>query len=218
MKRIFLLDSSGSMHTRINDTIGGFNSFVDDQKKDGGTLSLYTFSDIVKNVYMDVPIDEVKPLTVDDYKPSGNTALYDAMGHILNEYQGSEGTFVIMTDGEENSSRKYTHAHVKDLVKLSKLTIIYAGADIEDAKQLNIDTTFKYNGNRTPEMFRLLSQTVSCSPGPSASDIPVSADKTLQQEQDHLLPEKPRGGMSERNSETVQKDVCPPSCKRALSL
>lgn len=165
MKRIFLLDSSGSMYERIDDTIGGFNAFVDEQKKDGkgGTLSLYTFSDHMKNVYKDTPIDEVQPMTTETYRPRGNTALYDSMGQILNEYEDSEGIFVIMTDGEENASKKYTHAHVKDLVKRSKLTIIYAGADIEDARSLNVPTVFGYNGARTPDMFRLLSQTVSAS-------------------------------------------------------
>lgn len=165
MKRIFLLDSSGSMYTRIGDTIGGFNAFVEEQKKDGngGTLSLYTFSDLIQNVYKDTPIAEVQPLTVEFYKPRGNTALYDSMGQILNEYVDSEGIFVIMTDGEENASSKYTHAHVKDLVKRSKLNIIYAGADIEDAKSLHVPTVFGYDGARTPDMFRLLSQTVSVS-------------------------------------------------------
>lgn len=163
MKRIFLLDSSGSMYERINDTIGGFNAFVEEQKESGqgGTLSLYTFSDTLKNVYRDIPIDEVNPLTRETYKPHGNTALYDAMGQILNDYQDSDGTFVIMTDGEENSSRRYTHAHVSDLVKRSKLNIIYAGADISDAQSLNIHTVFNYTGHRTPETFRLLSQAVT---------------------------------------------------------
>ena len=150
------------MAPRVDDTIGGFNSFVNDQKEFGGTLSLYTFSDRLHCVYLNVPIDDVKLLTKKDYIPIGNTALYDAMGEILNKHD--EGKFVILTDGEENSSRKYTKAHVKDLIKRSKLEIIYAGADIEDAAELDIQTTYHYDGHATPDMFRLLSQTVSPKP------------------------------------------------------
>ena len=157
MKRVFLLDKSGSMEPRIADTLGGFNSFVNEQKQFGGTLTLYTFSDRISCVYRDVPIDYVKPL--EDYVPSGNTALYDAMGEILNTHE--EGTFAIMTDGEENASRKYTKAHVKDLIKRSKMNVIYFGADIEDANDMGIHNAHYYDGNNTPETFRMLSQEVS---------------------------------------------------------
>lgn len=161
MKRVFLLDKSGSMCPRVSDTIGGFNSFVDEQKKEGGTLSLYTFSDYVQCVYKDKPIEEIEEMKEEDYRPLGNTALYDAMGEILNSH--NDGTFVILTDGEENSSRTYTKKHVKDLISRSNLKIIYAGADIEDAKDMGISNTHHYDGARTPQTFRLLSQEVSYS-------------------------------------------------------
>lgn len=157
MKRVVLLDKSGSMESRISDTLGGFKTFVDDQKQLGGTLSLYTFSDSMNCVYRDVPIEEVNPLV--DYKPSGNTALYDAMGEILNTHE--DGTLAVITDGEENASKTYTRAHVKDLIKRSRMNVIYFGADIDDAVELGIKNTHHYDGARTPEMFRMLSQEVS---------------------------------------------------------
>lgn len=159
-KIIFLLDKSGSMYERIDDTIGGFNAFVEDQKQFGGTLSLYTFSDSLHCMYRNVSIDNVSILTRKDYVPHGNTALYDAIGEILNMHD-DEGKFVILTDGQENSSRRYTKAHVKDLIKRTKLEVVYAGADIDDARDLNIHTAYHYDGHATPDMFRLLSQTVS---------------------------------------------------------
>lgn len=159
MERVFLLDKSGSMHTRVSDTIGGFNSFVSEQVKDGGTLSLYTFNDRLKCEYTNVPISDVTLMKESDYTPCGNTALYDAMGEVLNKHDS--GTLVVMTDGEENASRKYTKAHVKDLVKRSNMNIIYAGADIDDAVDLGVHSVHHYDGQRTPEMFRLLSQEVS---------------------------------------------------------
>ena len=145
------------MGTRIADTIGGFNSFVNDQKKSGGTLSLYTFSDTMTCVFRDVPIEDVKPL--EDYVPYGNTALYDAMGEILNTHE--DGILAVLTDGEENSSHTYTKAHVKDLIKRSRMNVIYFGADIDDAKELGIRNAHHYDGSNTPETFRVLSQEVS---------------------------------------------------------
>ena len=159
MKRVFLLDKSGSMEPRIDDTVGGFNSFLDEQKKDGGALTLYTFSDKLTCEYRDKDIGDVSPMKRTDYIPGGNTALYDAMGEILNTHD--EGTFVILTDGEENSSRKYTKAHVKDLITRTKMTVIYAGADINDAAELGVHSVHHYDGHRTPEIFRLLSQELS---------------------------------------------------------
>lgn len=159
MNRVFLLDESGSMYERKSDAIGGFNSFLDEQKKEPGTISLYTFNHKLTCVYKDVPIDEAPPLTMDSYHPKGNTALYDAMGEILKQHE--TGVLVVLTDGEENSSRKYTKLHIKDLVSQSKLNIIYAGVDLEDAKDIGIRNSIFYNGANTPETCRLLSSMAS---------------------------------------------------------
>ncbi len=159
--RVFLLDKSGSMDSVLDDTIGGFNSFVREQIPLGGTLTLYTFSDSCTCEYRDVPIGEVNLLSRNTYVPNGNTALYDAMGQILKDYMGKEGSFVILTDGQENSSRKYTKSHVKDLVELSKLDVMYVGVDLESAHDMGIKHTIEYDSCRTPELFRLVSESVS---------------------------------------------------------
>ena len=161
MARIFLLDKSGSMDAVLDDTIGGFNSFVREQVPLGGTLTLYTFSDSCKCEFRDVPIDQVNPLCRDTYIPQGNTALYDAMGKILKDYEGQEGTFVILTDGQENFSRKYTKSHVKDLIAVSKLNVMYVGVDIDAATDMGIRNTVEYDAARTPDIFRLVSESVS---------------------------------------------------------
>ena len=160
--RIFLLDKSGSMEMQLEDTIGGFNAFVRDQIPLGGTLSLYTFSDSCKCKYKDVPIEEVKLLTKDTYIPDGSTALYDAMGKILKDYANvEEGTFVVLTDGQENSSKHFTKNHVKDLIEMSKLDVIYVGVDLNDAVDMGIHSTLAYEGARTPDIFRSVSESVS---------------------------------------------------------
>ena len=159
-KRVFLLDKSGSMESCIDDTIGGFNAFVREQIPLGGDLSLYTFSDTWKCEYKDKPIDEVPFLSKDTYVPGGSTALYDSMGHILKTHK-HVGTFVVMTDGQENSSKRYTKSHVKDLIEMSNLDVIYVGCDIEDATDMGITNTMFYNGANTPEVLRNVSQSVS---------------------------------------------------------
>ena len=158
--RTFLLDKSGSMESTLDDTIGGFNSFVREQIPLGGTLSLYTFSDTCTCEYKDKPIEEVPLLTRETYVPGGSTALYDSMGVILRERP--TGTFVILTDGQENTSKKYTKAHVKDLIRMSPdLGVIYVGVDIDDATDLGIENTLHFDPEKTPEMFRLVSESVA---------------------------------------------------------
>lgn len=173
--RIFLLDRSGSMESVLDDTIGGFNSFVREQVPYGGTLTLYTFSDRCKCEYRDTPIDQVPFLTRETYVPSGNTALYDSMGTILKDYQGKEGSFVILTDGQENSSRTYTKQHVKDLIELSKLDVMYVGVDIDSATEMGIHNTVSYDSARTPQLFKLVSQSVSASVERQTQSQPVDS-------------------------------------------
>jgi hypothetical protein len=163
-RRTFLLDKSGSMDSILDDTIGGFNSFVRSQIHLGGTLSLYTFSDECTCEYKDKPIVEVPMLTRETYVPGGSTALYDSMGHILSEKPSITGTFVILTDGQENMSKKYTKAHVKDLIEFSSskdLNVMYVGVDIEDAVEMGIENTLHFDTMRTPDIFRSVSESVS---------------------------------------------------------
>lgn len=156
MKVAFLLDKSGSMHPQSDDAIGSFNAFVKNQP-DGTELSLWTFSNDLQCVFKDTPVRDVKPITPDDYRPSGGTALYDAMGEVLQGLSAGD-LMVVLTDGEENSSSQYTKQQVKDLIELSKVDVIYAGVDLDDAKELGIQRVFKYDGTNTPDIMTTLSQ------------------------------------------------------------
>lgn len=178
--RVFLLDKSGSMYSVIDDTIGGFNAFVDEQKSLGGNLSLYTFSDRCTCEYRDVPISEVNPLNRENYVPNGNTALYDSMGKILKDYAGKEGIFVILTDGQENASRKFTKAHVKDLIEASKLEVIYIGVDLDSAADMGIENTVKYESAKTPDIFRIVSQSVSANVERQTQSQPVDSADSIE--------------------------------------
>jgi hypothetical protein len=126
-------------------------------------MSLYTFNDKCQCVYKDVPIEKVEALSMKNYVPYGSTALYDAMGEVLKTYLDTPGTLVVLTDGQENSSSMYTKSHVKDLITVSKLDVIYVGVDIDDANELGIKTTLEYDRENTQGMFRHVSESVTVS-------------------------------------------------------
>jgi uncharacterized protein YegL len=112
-----ILDASGSMAPITNDTVGGFNKFLEDQKAEKGeaVLSLTIFNTEAKVVHDCVPINSVPPLNGKTYNCNGGTALFDAVGMTIDkvgeklaamkeEDRPSKVLFVIITDGEENSS------------------------------------------------------------------------------------------------------------------
>lgn len=133
MNRIFILDRSGSMESCIDDTIGGFNSFVRDQKSLGGTLSLFLFDHELLKLYDNMDIYSVENLTNNTYVPHGSTALFDAIGSVLTTMElNDKTTVIILTDGCENSSVHYSKKAVKDLVDMNTkngVTFLYLGAN-----------------------------------------------------------------------------------------
>ena len=164
MDRVFLLDRSGSMESCRQDTIDGFNAFIESQRQSGGTMTLCLFDDKFETVYEKTPIEDVPELTEDTFVPRGGTALLDAMGQVLKMDLSDDAVIIILTDGDENSSRTYTSAHVKDLVNLKPWKFVYLGANqdaVLAARNMGINTSLDYDVNRTPELFRALSQTVS---------------------------------------------------------
>lgn len=127
---IVILDKSGSMSIIKNDAIGGFNEFVESQKKEPGTanVTLVLFNHEYQLVYEGVDIQKVEILSEATYVPSGNTAMNDAIGKTINqvgtrlsntpEDQKPEKVLIcILTDGEENASREYTQSQIAELVK-----------------------------------------------------------------------------------------------------
>ena len=148
---VFILDRSGSMSPLRDDTIGGFNTMIEQQKKSGGEVYVSTvmFSDNSEVVHDRVRLAEIKPLTRDDYSPVGCTALLDAVGnavkHIANihKYARTEDVpaktlFVITTDGMENASRQFSHKDVKRLIEKQKegsgWEFLFIGANIDSVE------------------------------------------------------------------------------------
>jgi uncharacterized protein YegL len=111
----FVLDSSGSMHSIADDTIGGFNAFLDEQRAEPGTatVSLFDFDADVSRVYRGKDLQEAEDLSLKTYRPGGQTALHDAMlrgitdtERLLTEREADPETVVVvvLTDGRENAS------------------------------------------------------------------------------------------------------------------
>ena len=155
---VFILDKSGSMSGKEEDTIGSFNSTIKEHIKNENDVLVTTvlFSSNQKMIHDRLKINDVKPLDEKQYKVDGCTALIDAMGdtiaHIKNihKYQRKEDIpahtiFVIITDGMENASHKYSSDDVKKLVEQQKEAgweFIFLGANIdsvETARKLSID-------------------------------------------------------------------------------
>ena len=139
----FLLDRSGSMQSIREDTIGGFDAFIAEQRTQPGDcrVTLAQFDDRYDVVYSDLPIAEVPGLQL---QPRGTTALLDAIGRLVTDAgerlaalteADRPGTVIvgIMTDGHENASKEWSHAAVKSLIQQQTQTygweFLYMGAD-----------------------------------------------------------------------------------------
>ena len=126
---VFIIDRSGSMSGFEKDTIGGFNSTVEKQKTQEGTVYVSTvlFANRSEVLHDRVTVDKIAPMTENDYQVGGCTALLDAIGdaihHIgnIHKYARPEDVpehtvFIITTDGMENASHRYSSRKVKEMI------------------------------------------------------------------------------------------------------
>lgn len=158
-----ILDKSGSMSSVREKTISGVNEYFQTLKNDSNTdytVDVVLFDTAVKNLYKNTPLSEVKPLTQEDYVPNDGTALYDAACSTITSREGtidSKWIVVIMTDGEENSSKQYTEQQFGDYVKLCKaignVQFVFLGANQDafaKAQKWNIPKGNVADFNSTP--------------------------------------------------------------------
>lgn len=144
---VFILDRSGSMAGLERDTIGGFNAMLDKQRKEDGQCRITTvlFDNHYQLLHDRIDIRAVSPLTESEYQVGGSTALLDAIGRTIcklvnvqkstaEEYRAGNVMFVIITDGEENSSREYTQQKIKAMIEEEKAygwEFVFLGANID---------------------------------------------------------------------------------------
>jgi uncharacterized protein YegL len=161
---VFLLDRSGSMSGLENDTIGGFNAFVERQcQLEGETLlTAVLFDDQYEVLWNGVEAGRAR-LTEKEYYVRGTTALLDAVGKTIldighrltktkEEYWPGKVIFVITTDGMENASQEFTHKKVKELIQHQRekynWEFIFMGANIDavqEADSIGIDKESAFN-------------------------------------------------------------------------
>lgn len=144
----FVIDKSGSMAGLEDDIVGGFNSFINEQKSlpDEARVTVVTFNQDVRVNKDNEPIDQIQPLKRVDYWPQGTTALLDAIGFTIDgvgerlsntpdDERPSKVIVVIMTDGEENASREYSLKKIKEMIKhqtnVYSWEFVFLGANID---------------------------------------------------------------------------------------
>lgn len=157
---LMILDMSGSMYSLRDDTIGGYNSLIEEQKKEEGSAIVTTvlFNDGYSVVHDRVDINDVEPMTSADYVPQGTTAMLDAVGKAITsigqklaempeEQRPSKVMVTIITDGYENASREYSWDVIKAMIKEQRekysWIFTFIGADIDTmavSNNLGIDS------------------------------------------------------------------------------
>lgn len=193
---VFILDRSGSMAGLEADTIGGFNSMIEKQKKQDGDcyVSTILFDDESEVLHDRVKLGNIHKMTDNDYTVRGCTALIDAIGgaihHIgnIHKYARPEDVpehtmFVITTDGQENASHKYTSEQVKKMIEHRRekygWEFLFIGANIdavETAARYGIDKDRAVNYNADGRGTQILYETVAKAVYNVRASAPLSAD------------------------------------------
>ena len=182
---VFILDRSGSMSGLETDTIGGFNSMIDKQKREAGEalVSTVLFDNESVVIHDRLPLEKVPPMTEKEYFTRGCTALLDAVGgaihHIgnIHKYARREDVpdktmFIITTDGYENASRRYDYETVRRMIERQKekygWEFLFLGANIdavETARHFGIgaDRAVNYHSDSagTQLNYEVLSEAIS---------------------------------------------------------
>ena len=183
---VFILDRSGSMSGLESDTIGGFNSMIEKQKKEEGeaVVSTVLFDTECTVIHDRLPIQQVPRMTEAEYSPRGCTALLDAVGsaihHIgtVHKYARTEDVpkrtlFVITTDGCENASTRYNYEKVRQMIERQKekygWEFLFLGANIDaaaEAKRFGINAdravTYKCDKVGTALNYEVINEAVHC--------------------------------------------------------
>lgn len=134
---VVIADRSGSMESIRDDAIGGFNAFLEEQKKVEGeaNLTLVLFDDKYEVPVDAMPLADVYPLTKATFVPRGMTAMNDAIGRALTALEAknpAKAIICILTDGMENASREFDANQVKKLVTAAEnrgWRVIYLAAN-----------------------------------------------------------------------------------------
>ena len=201
---VFILDKSGSMGGLETDTIGGYNSMLAKQQEVEGECHITTvlFDNNYELLHDRIDIKAVSPISEKEYQVGGSTALLDAIGrtihkignaqkHTADDYRAEKVMFVIITDGEENSSREYSAEKIKAQIERQKekygWEFVFLGANIdaiETAGRFGISADRAQNYHSDSEgvelNFRIISEAVS--KYRECSEIPKGWNNDIQKD------------------------------------
>ena len=179
---VFIVDRSGSMSGLESDTIGGFNSMIEKQKKEGdGIVFTVLFSNDIEILHDRVNLKDVGKMASEEYYVTGSTALLDAVGGTIDRIKRTQTSqlenvpdvtlFIIITDGMENSSRDYSYKKVKGMIEKQKeegWDFLFLGANIdvaEEADRLGIGRTnaieYECHSEGISEMYECIDRKMS---------------------------------------------------------
>ncbi|MCW6003923.1 hypothetical protein K1W54_04905 [Micromonospora sp. CPCC 205371] len=189
---LIVTDMSGSMQPLAEDVRGGFNTYLDELAKDGGKyrLTVTLFDDRFESLCVAAKLKDVPRLTEENYRPRAMTALLDAVGKTVAEFDsrvptladGDRVLVVVQTDGAENASREFARDRIAALIKereaTGKWSFIYLGAGVDawaQAGALGFAATntvrSAHSGSATRSAYSGLTQaSVAYSKGASASE------------------------------------------------
>ena len=201
---VFILDKSGSMGGLETDTIGGYNSMLAKQQEVEGECHITTvlFDNNYELLHDRIDIKAVSPISEKEYQVGGSTALLDAIGrtihkignaqkHTADDYRAEKVMFVIITDGEENSSREYSAEKIKAQIERQKekygWEFVFLGANIdaiETAGRFGISADRAQNYHADSEgvelNFRIMSEAVA--EYRECSEIPKGWNNDIQKD------------------------------------
>jgi hypothetical protein len=143
-----LIDRSGSMSSMINESVAGYNNFIDSQRKLEGSarVTLAIFDNRFEYVLKAEPLSTTKNITKAQVEPRGMTALRDSLGKLIvtesqrisTEEWADKVIVVVLTDGGDNSSKEYDQVSIKALVQSYTTRgweFIFLGANINAYSQ-----------------------------------------------------------------------------------
>lgn len=173
MDVVFLLDRSGSMGGIENDTIGGYNSYIESQRGKNIKVTTILFDDKYEVLHNREDANNIKKLTNKEYYVRGCTALLDAIGKTIKTLESKNPNkviFFITTDGYENASKEYNKSQIKELIESHKdWKFMYIGADIDSYSEgANIGiakdniANYRKSSKGVTKLFSVLSSASEC--------------------------------------------------------
>jgi hypothetical protein len=212
-----ILDRTGSMEAIRDDTIGGFNAFLNMQKTEPGFASLtlvqFDSQDPYEIVHRFQPLPDIPELTRETFVPRASTPLLDAMGRGINDLEKSlldlaenerpsRVVMVIITDGQENASREFRKGQVEKMIRekqeKANWQFVFLSADLDaigDALQAGIYASSVLAHDKDERgvgaAWASLSRSISDYRAARKEDVSFSEEDRAQQENEKKRKQKP---------------------------